>query len=73
MSMAGLPLMAKKKPTPDKWPSKPVVLQMRGSAEYKAWLDKLAEFDRSTIADLTDRALAKHAREIGFPDPPPRR
>jgi hypothetical protein len=53
--------------------SKPMALQMRGAVEWKAWLEKLAEFDRTSVADVADRAIARYAKEIGFPDPPPKR
>lgn len=55
------------------WPGKPLAVQVRGSAEWKAWLEELAAFDRSNIADITDRAIAAYARSIGFPKPPPPR
>lgn len=52
---------------------KPLAIQVRGSTEWKAWVERLAEFDRSNVADLTDRAMAAYARTIGFLDPPPPR
>jgi hypothetical protein len=73
--------MAKKKEDPrpkfqpiENWrPSKPISLQVRSSLEWKAWVEKLAKYDRTTAAELADRALAAYARSIGFPDPPPDR
>lgn len=68
--------MAKKRKPADaakNWPGKPLAIQVRGSAEWKQWLEELAEFDRSTIADISDRAIAAYARQIGFPKPPPPR
>lgn len=52
---------------------KPLAVQIRGSAEWKAWVEELAEFDRSNIADMTDRAMAAYARTLGFLKPPPPR
>lgn len=52
---------------------KPMVVQVRGSDEWKAWVERLAAFHRGTIADVTDRALAAYARQIGFNEPPPER
>lgn len=74
MSKAGSAFMAKKeKTTPDQWKSKPLAVQVRGSAEWKAWVEKLAAFDRGTVADVADRAMAAYARMIGFGEPPPER
>ena len=58
---------------PDEWERKPLVLQMRGSAEWKAWVERLAKFDRGSVADVTDRALAAYARLVGFTEKPPER
>ena len=55
-------------PEPDR---KPMVVQIRGSAEYKAWAEKVAVFDGSTLAALYDRAVRQYAKTIGFPDGPP--
>lgn len=68
--------MAKKKKPGESaqgWKSKPLVIQMRGSLEWKEWLEELAKFDRSTVSDIVDRAIAAHARTIGFPKSPPER
>lgn len=65
--------MPKGKRNPDEWKRKPIVIQLRGTPEYKAWAERLAEHDRTTVADSTDRALALYAKHIGFTEPPPRR
>lgn len=71
--------MAKRKEEPkfrpvEHWrPSKPISLQVRSVPEWKAWLEKLAKYDRTTAAEVADRALAAYARSIGFPDAPPDR
>jgi hypothetical protein len=51
----------------------PKTIALRTSGEYAAWVEALAEHNRSTIAALVDQALVKHAREIGFNTPPPKR
>jgi hypothetical protein len=51
----------------------PRAIGFRVSAEYAAWLDKLAEANRSTVAGLIDQALADRARAIGFNEAAPRR
>jgi hypothetical protein len=54
------------------WRRKPPALQMRGEPEWKKWLEELAAYDRSSAADVVDRALAHYARTIGFRPPPGR-
>lgn len=66
--------MAKKKRPVEEWGAgKPLALQVRGTPEWKAWIDELARFDRSTVADVVDRSLAAYARAINFPQQPPPR
>jgi hypothetical protein len=50
-----------------------MVVQIRGSAEYKAWADRLAAFDGLTLAALYDRAVRQYARTIGFDETAPNR
>lgn len=75
MSILGTPAVAKKSGnrSPDKWKSKPIVLQVRGTLDYKAWLERVAEVDGTTVAALADRAIRRYAREIGVLEPPPKR
>lgn len=66
--------VAKKKTSRPAEPDrKPMVVQIRGSAEYKAWAEKLAAFDGSTLAALYDRAARQYAKSIGFHESPPSR
>lgn len=58
--------MAKKKKT------KPMVIGMRGSEEWKRWLDEYAEFRRMTVVGLIDRLLEEDAEKRGFRHPPRR-
>ena len=62
-------------PKPGKTPSgKPVsIVVLKGSREYRDWLSSFSDFSRMPISVLIDRALAKLAKEEGFPDPPPKR
>jgi hypothetical protein len=67
--------MAKKQPDKS-WldkPKKPVVVQVRGELAYKSWIEKLSKFDKRSVSDLIEVAVAKHARDIGFTEPPPDR
>jgi hypothetical protein len=46
---------------------------IRSTKAYAAWLERLAEFDRSTVAGMIDRACAQYAKVIGFGEEPPKR
>lgn len=56
----------------DTWTRKPLVFQMRGSEEWKAWVESLAEKEGDSAAKLIERALRDYARKVGHPDPPKR-
>ncbi len=57
---------------PDTWKIKPIAATIRGSAEWKGWLEGLAKAHRQSVAGLIDTALARLAKEIGYKDPPER-
>jgi hypothetical protein len=46
---------------------------IRGSEEWRVWVERLLDHDRSSWPDLVDRALAVYAKSMGFKDPPPKR
>jgi hypothetical protein len=48
-------------------------LGYRVSPAYLAWITDAAAVNRSTISGLIDQAVARYAREIGVPKPPPDR
>lgn len=48
------------------------LVAIRGTDEWKAWLDGLAAKRRVPIATLIDIALTDAARAVGYPEPPPR-
>jgi hypothetical protein len=50
-----------------------VPLTVKGSPEWREWVEKVAEHNRTDLSTLIDAALVKFAREIGVPDPPPKR
>lgn len=56
---------AKKAEADDK-SRKPMVLQVRGSDEFKAWYQELARFDGLTDTALFDRAIRQYAKMVGF-------
>lgn len=51
---------------------KPMIVQVRGTAEYKAWAERIADKEGDTLAKLFDRALRDFARGKGYGDPPKR-
>ncbi len=75
-SRGGVAEMAKKKPRKAKsepWgESKPLAAQLRGSEEWKAWLEEFARVNRWSVAGVIDTALTRLAKELGFRDPPER-
>jgi uncharacterized protein (DUF1778 family) len=48
-------------------------LVVRGSAEWRDWIKRAAEYERTTVADFIDRAAADRARQNGFKEAPPKR
>ncbi len=52
---------------------KPNVLSIRGSTEWRDWLNRLSEHCRLKAADVIDRALIVYAQKEGFDEPAPRR
>jgi hypothetical protein len=65
--------MARKKTsTPAGWNSKPNAFNIRGTAEWKKWVEEFADSTRHTTAGLVDFALAELAKKLGFRDPPAR-
>jgi hypothetical protein len=68
--------MAKKKAPKAKsepWgEGKPLAAQLRGSEEWKKWLEELARANRMSVAGAIDLALARLAKDLGFREPPER-
>jgi hypothetical protein len=52
--------------------TQPNAITLRGSAEWKDWLDRFAARMRSKPTAIIDLALAKLAEQERFPEPPPR-
>src|SRR4051794_35481621 len=52
--------------------TQPNAITIRGSEEWKGWLDRFAAKLRSKPTAVIDLALAKLAQQEGFPEPPPR-
>ena len=69
----GKPKGRPKLPESELTPRKALVLQMRGSEEWKAWAEGLAEFDGLSVASVVDRAMRAYAKQIGYTKEPPKR
>lgn len=50
-----------------------VILTMRGSGEWKEWLQRLGKHCRLKTAVLIEQALMEYAEKRGFTDVPPER
>lgn len=51
----------------------PTALTIRGSKEWRAWLERGAKFCRTDSSKLIDIAVAHHLKNQGFDEPPPER
>lgn len=49
------------------------VLTIRGTPEWREWLDRASRHCRMSASTLVDLAVAKFVREQGFSEPPPDR
>jgi hypothetical protein len=52
---------------------KPNVLSIRGSTEWRDWLNELSDHCRLKSADVIDRALIVYAKQEGFAKSAPKR
>jgi hypothetical protein len=61
-------------PLPKVEPTPPsVIVSVRVSADFRAWLDDLVEHERMGLSDVFDRAIVDYARKVGFPKAAPKR
>lgn len=67
--------MAKKKSveSPETSDSRAIVVSMKGTVEFRNWLNELAEFDRSTAVQVIEKGAVAYAKHIGFTKPAPKR
>ena len=68
--------MAKKKAPAPKAKAKErlaIVVTLKGSPEWKAWVDELADLCRTDTSKLIDMALVELAKARGFKKEAPRR
>jgi hypothetical protein len=74
VSMGTLMAPPKKKPGRPKGGGirRETVLGLKGTPEWKTWLEEFAEHCRLSMADTIDQAVAEHAERKGFRPPPAR-
>ena len=53
-------------------PARETVVALKGSAEWKAWLDDFADHCRLGLADTVEQSLLFYAKERNFRGPPNR-
>lgn len=58
---------------PSGQPRKPVAVTLKGSEEWKSWLEDLARSSRLDVSKLIDRALVEFAKREGFKAEAPER
>jgi uncharacterized protein (DUF1778 family) len=52
---------------------RPVAVVIKGSAEWKAWLEEAADHCRTTVSAFLDTAAVEYAMVRGFKKEPPKR
>jgi hypothetical protein len=68
-------VMARKKPKPQpvEPARRPMAVGIKGSEEWKTWLEEAARYCRMSVSGLIDVAVTQYVRAQGFPKPPPER
>jgi hypothetical protein len=66
-------LMAKKRAQPAAPQPRRVVVQMKGTDDWKAWLEELAKHLRMPTSAVIDNALVVYAKAQGFTKEAPER
>jgi hypothetical protein len=66
--------MARPKAKPDDKPSpRTTAFAIKGSAQWREWVDAGAEFCRTDVSKLIDAALVEYLASRGYQAPPPKR
>lgn len=53
--------------------AKPTALTIRGSLDWRGWLERGADHCRTDVAKLVDAAVIEYLRGRGFEEMPPKR
>lgn len=65
--------VGRKKSRPDEPGRKPVALIVRGTPEWRAWIEGAATHCRMSVSGFIDFAAAAYAKQQGYAEKPPRR
>ena len=72
--LATVDMAKKKSPPKSKEPArKPLIAQIRGSEEFRDWLQAAADSDGRSVSGFIDRAVRAYAEQIGVKKPAPKR
>jgi len=52
---------------------RPTAMTIKGRPEWRAWVERAADFCRTDVAKLVDAALVEYLKNRGFDEPAPRR
>lgn len=51
---------------------KPMAVQIRGNAEWKKWVEMIADTEHDTVSKFFERLVHQHAKSHGLPEMPDR-
>lgn len=71
-TMARPKVKAKSQSEPASGP-RPTALTIKGSLDWRAWVDRGAEHCRTDVAKLVDATLVAYLKDRGFSEDPPKR
>lgn len=50
-----------------------IIVTLKGNPEFREWLNRLADHDRSTAVQVMERGVIAYAKQVGFTEPAPKR
>ena len=65
--------MGRKKSDPPDMPPRVSAVTIKGTPEWKAWVERAADHCRDSVSAMFDKAVTEYAKKNGFEEPPPRR
>lgn len=72
----GVATLARKTSKPKDRPApgpRPTALTIKGTLEWRGWVERGADHCRTDVAKLVDAALVHYLQAQGFTEPPPKR